>query len=205
MNMRSVTSMRMARKAGSHAEITGPAIQDAALKLFARSGYAAVSMREIAAEVGVRAGALYLYTPDKQTLLFDLMKDHLQALDAAWTRARGGTTPLERLKVFVEFHVEYHFDLRDAVFISYMELRNLTSDNFAHITGMRSRYEDALAGILREGMAEGVFAAGDEKVAVYAVIAMLTGIGTWFDPAGRLRLDEIQALYWEMVRKAVAP
>ena len=50
----------MARKTGSHADITGPAIREAALRLFARSGYAAVSMREIAGEVGVRAGALYL-------------------------------------------------------------------------------------------------------------------------------------------------
>ena len=73
----------MARKAGSHAEITGPAIQDAALRLFCQSGYAATSMRQIAAEVGVRAGALYLYTPDKQTLLFDLLNDHMLALRAA--------------------------------------------------------------------------------------------------------------------------
>ena len=74
----------MARKAGSHAEITGPAIRQAALRLFARSGFAAVSMREIASEVGVRAGALYLYTPDKQTLLFDLMREHLETLLSSW-------------------------------------------------------------------------------------------------------------------------
>ena len=36
---------------------------------FYRHGYAAVSMRQIAAEVGVQAGALYAYTPDKQALL----------------------------------------------------------------------------------------------------------------------------------------
>jgi len=41
-------------------------------------------MRQIAAEVGVQAGALYLYTPDKQTLLFDLMIEHLDQLQAAW-------------------------------------------------------------------------------------------------------------------------
>lgn len=120
----------MARKAGSHAEITGPAIYDAALRLFARSGYAAVSMREIASEVGVRAGALYLYTPDKQTLLFDLMRDHLETLLASWRKARSGGTPTERLEAFVRFHVDYHIELRDKVFVSYMELRNLSEENF---------------------------------------------------------------------------
>ena len=55
----------MARTAGSRAEITGPLVRAAAQRLFARHGYAAVSMRRIAAEVGVQAGALYAYTPDK--------------------------------------------------------------------------------------------------------------------------------------------
>ena len=55
----------MARKTGSHSEITGPRIKQAALALFARHGFAAVTMRQIAATVGVQAGAIYNYTPDK--------------------------------------------------------------------------------------------------------------------------------------------
>jgi AcrR family transcriptional regulator len=70
----------MARKQGSHGDITGPKVRAAALRLFARHGFAAVSMRQIAGEVGVQAGALYLYTADKQALLFELMRDHLTEL-----------------------------------------------------------------------------------------------------------------------------
>ena len=40
----------MARTQGSKAEITGPAVRDAARRLFARHGFAAVSMRQIAAD-----------------------------------------------------------------------------------------------------------------------------------------------------------
>jgi AcrR family transcriptional regulator len=76
----------MARKQGSHGEITGPKVRAAALRLFARHGFAAVSMRQIAGEVGVQAGALYLYTADKQTLLFELMRDHLAELLEDWQR-----------------------------------------------------------------------------------------------------------------------
>ncbi|MDA7967244.1 helix-turn-helix domain-containing protein, partial [Ruegeria sp.] len=73
----------MARTQGSHSDITGPRIRKAALALFAKQGYAAVSMRQIASEVGVQAGALYNYTPDKQSLLFRLMQNHMQELLAA--------------------------------------------------------------------------------------------------------------------------
>lgn len=193
----------MARKAGSHAEITGPAIQDAALKLFARSGYAAVSMREIAAEVGVRAGALYLYTPDKQTLLFDMMRDHLLALDAAWDKARGGTTPPERLRVFVDFHVEYHFDLRDKVFISYMELRNLTDENFRVIQKLRRDYESELEQILADGLVTGDFHFEDVSVTTRAMLAMLLGYITWFRGGGRLGKEDIKRMHWDLARAMV--
>lgn len=193
----------MARKAGSHADITGPAIHDAALRLFSRSGYAAVSMREIASEVGVRAGALYLYTPDKQTLLFDLMREHLDALMAAWEAAKGGETPLERLRVFVEFHVDYHFDLRDKVFVSYMELRNLSGENYRTIQKMRRAYEDELEAILEDGRTDGQFRFEDVRVTTMALLAMLLGYITWFRYDGRLDKADIQRIHWDLAREMV--
>jgi AcrR family transcriptional regulator len=192
----------MARTAGSHSGITGPKVRQAALELFAKHGYAAVSMRQIASEVGVQAGALYNYTPDKQSLLFDLMQAHMTELMA--TLPDGNTDqPLQMLEHFVRFHIAFHHDRPEAVFIAYMELRNLNEQNFAVIEEMRGAYEDKLQGILIAGQASGVWGVKDAKIATFAVIAMLTGVNTWFRSAGRLSLAEVQGQYWEMVRKAV--
>jgi AcrR family transcriptional regulator len=192
----------MARTAGSHSGITGPKVRQAALELFAKHGYAAVSMRQIASEVGVQAGALYNYTPDKQSLLFDLMQAHMTELMAALPD--GNTDqPLQMLEHFVRFHIAFHHDRPEAVFIAYMELRNLNEQNFAVIEEMRGAYEDKLQGILIAGQASGVWGVKDAKIATFAVIAMLTGVNTWFRSAGRLSLAEVQGQYWEMVRKAV--
>ena len=195
----------MARKAGSHADITGPAIRAAALRLFARSGYAAVSMRQIAAEVGVGAGALYLYTPDKQTLLFDLMHDHMTDLLAAWEAVDKGDGPQEHLQAFVSFHIDFHIDRPDAVFLAYMELRNLSAENFATIEALRRTYEDQLQGILSEGQASGDFRVEDARVTTMALIAMLAGIHVWYRDGGRLSRDRIQTIYRELVRRTVSP
>ena len=193
----------MARKTGSHAQTTGPRVRAAAQKLFARHGFAAVSMRQIAAEVGVQAGALYLYTPNKQTLLFELMKTHLEELLAAWQAIDKGETPPERLAAFTRFHIRFHLARPEAVFIAYMELRNLSPENFAHIEALRRRYEDALEEILRAGQQEGNFSVPDTKLATMALIAMLTGVNTWFHEGGRLSRDTVEAIYWDMVRKSV--
>ena len=51
----------MARKQGSHSDITGPRVREAALRLIAQHGFAAVSMRQIAAEaLGIRLQRLRL-------------------------------------------------------------------------------------------------------------------------------------------------
>lgn len=192
----------MARTTGSHSDITGPRVREAALRLFARHGYAAVSMRQIAGEVGVQAGALYNYTPDKQSLLLALMRDHMvELLDAV--PVMDTDAPVDQLEAFVRFHIEFHHERPDAVFIAYMELRNLDPQNFAEIEGLRGRYEAVLEQILRDGAAAGDFDVADAKIATWAVIAMLTGVTTWFRDEGRLSLADVQDQYWDMVRKAM--
>ena len=178
----------MARKTGSHAEITGPKVRAAACKLFARHGYAAVSMRQIAAEVGIQAGALYLYTADKQTLLFDLMQDHLRELLADWMPGDAG--PEAELERFTRHHIGFHLDRPDLVFIAYMELRNLSPENFAKIEALRREYEDRLEGILVSGQTDGLFDVPDTKLAAMAIIAMLTGVTTWYRDDGRLSRED---------------
>ena len=69
----------MARKAGTTSQDTEAQIYAAARNLFARYGYAAVSMRQIAGDVGVNQAALYHYTPTKQDLLA-LLTRHMSAL-----------------------------------------------------------------------------------------------------------------------------
>lgn len=193
----------MARKTGSHSDITGPKVRAAAERLFARHGYAAVSMRQIAAEVGVQAGALYLYTPDKQSLLAGLMRDHLVALIASWKAQNPASHPHDRLRQFVHFHIGYHIDRPDAVFIAYMELRNLEPDRFAEIEALRRSYEAELEAILRDGQAAGVFELADPRLASMALIAMLTGVTNWYREGGRLSRAEVEELYADMALKSV--
>ncbi len=193
----------MARTVGSHGALTGPRIRAAALKLFARDGYAAVSMRQLAAEVGVQAGALYLYITDKQSLLYELMREHMERLIAAWEEEPRGSGPLDALEAFARFHIRFNLDRPDAVFLSYMELRNLEPENYKAIARLRSRYEAELEGILKQGAAEGVMQVPDTRLATMALIAMLTGVNTWYRDGGRLSRDRVETIYLAMVRRSV--
>lgn len=193
----------MARTQGSHSQTTGPRIRTAAETLFARHGYAAVSMRQIAGAVGLQAGALYNYIPDKQSLLVDLMQRHMEALMTAWAQEGRGETAMSALEAFARFHIRFNLARRDAVFIAYNELRSLEPEGFARIESLRNAYEGELAGVLTAGRAAGLFQLDDPRVTTRAVIALLNGVLTWYRDDGQLSLVDVEDLHWQMVRRLV--
>ncbi len=194
----------MARIAGTIATETASRIRAESLALFARYGYAAVSMRQIASAVGVMPGALYHHYETKQHLLMALMKDHMQQLLAAWQQADDETAPAtERISEFVRFHIGYHLSRPDEVFLSYMELRSLETDNFETLEGLRRTYETCLKEILEQGVHEACFILDDVHVTAMAILAMLTGVNNWFKQSGRLSADIITDHYVSLTLSSI--
>lgn len=191
----------MARTVGSNGPKTMEAIRKAGLWLIYSQGYEAMSLRRLAAEVGIQAGSLYNHITTKQDLLFDLIKVHMDELMERLDQALAGISdPEDRLQAFIAFHVGYHITRKREVFICYSELRSLEPKNYEIVVGLRQHYERKLIGILDDGVAEGRFTVADTTVAAYGILAMLTGVCTWFSPAGRLTKEEVTDIYTGMVR-----
>ena len=193
----------MARTNGSIGKETEKRVLKEALTLFAHQGYAAVSMRQIAGKCGIQAGALYNYFPTKQSILHGLMRSHIQDLLTALDTQPLQAAPISALEAFARFHIRYHIDKPEGVFVSYMELRNLEPEPYAEIMKLRQKYERFLRGILREGQTQGVFEIDDVPVTTMAIISMMTGVNTWFRYGGRLSVEEIEKIYVKLVLSVV--
>lgn len=194
----------MARTAGSDGERTEAATREAAVDLIARHGYEAVSMRQLAARVGVQAAALYRYFPTKEDLLFTLMREHMEALLGAWRDARPAITdPTARLAAFVANHIAFHIERRSQTHISNMELRSLSPERLTFILRLRTSYEKELRTILRDGTEAGAFDLDDIGLAAMAVIQMITGVIVWFRPDERLSVEGVTQTYLSMTMRLV--
>ncbi len=196
----------MSRTIGSHGPKTLEAIRKAGLRLIFEHGYEAMSLRQLASEVGIQVGSLYNHISTKQELLFELVQDHmnelLRQLDSALEKKDG---PTERLRAFVAFHVGYHMTRKREVFIANSELRSLDSKNYQAVVALRSAYEGRLSDILSHGVARGVFEVVDVQVATFAILSLLTGICNWYRPGGRLTREAIIAAHEKLVLSGVAP
>lgn len=198
----------MARTTGSNGEKTEAALRDAALQLIARFGYEAVSMRQLATEIGVQAAALYRYYPTKEDLLHSLLQEHMVKLIEGWAETDPlGASPAERLAAFVRHHIEFHVVRRHSTHVSNMELRSLSPERLTAILKLRTAYEKNLRQILREGAEAGEFdidPLGDEVgLTAMAIIQMITGVIVWYRPDERLSVGEVTDTYLKMTMRLV--
>lgn len=86
-------------------------ILDAADRLLERYGYQKMTMDDIAQEVGVGKGTLYLHFPSKEEValsridrVIERLKEHLSSI------ARSGQPPSDRLREMLLLRVLYRFD-----------------------------------------------------------------------------------------------
>lgn len=97
-----------------------------ALQLFARDGYEAVSVRNIAEELGMTKGALYRHYKNKRDI-FDSIVDRMIQIDAQ--RAKEYQMPVER---YDEMSDSYeNTSLEDIQKYTIEQLKFWTEDNFA--------------------------------------------------------------------------
>lgn len=117
--------------------------RDKALELFAAKGFGQVSMRELAAHVGLTAGSLYHHFPSKQHLLFDLIEELFEELLATLNPGRG-KVPAGRLSAVIRAHWALH-DERSLQFrLAERDLCCLSDEQQAHIAQLRLQYESQL-------------------------------------------------------------
>jgi len=196
----------MARIAGSNGPRTAALIRRAALKLIMRHGYEAMSLRVLAADVGIQAASLYNHIATKQDLLTQIIAEHLDALmqSADVAVAEAGADPLARLRAFISHHLLYHLDKRQEVFIANFELRALEPANLAKAVSQRRAYEERLIRLIEEGIEQGALKPTDTRIAAYAMLAMLTGACTWYRPDGRLSKVELVQLHTDLILNGCA-
>ena len=191
----------MPRVTGSQGSTTAADVRRAGLELIYRHGYEAMTLRQLAAEVGLQAASLYNHISTKQDLLYTLIRDHMLALlsDLELALSRAGDDTIDRLRAFVAHHLAYHMDKKREVFIANSELRALNADNRRMIVGLRRRYEERLIALLDVGVERGTVRTSDTTVAAYALLAMMTGACTWYKPDGRLSQAEVVKLHTDLM------
>lgn len=171
---------------------TAAAIYRAAVELFYKQGYAATTLRQIADRVGLQVGSLYNHITSKEDLLHQIMQGILDDLIVTTRAAMNGLAdPLERVEAFMVVGVSFHGTHRRETFIGNTEQRALAGARRRSVISLRRDYERLLETAVKEAVAAGRLSVRDERMCVFAGLAICTDIARWYPKQRRLAVAEI--------------
>jgi TetR/AcrR family transcriptional regulator, fatty acid metabolism regulator protein len=184
-------------------------ILDAAVKVFARKGYFAARVSDIARKAGVADGTIYLYFRNKEDILvklFDeLMAEHvLRVRDAL----RGLSTTAERLHVVAERHLQALGENRDLAVVFQVELRQSTQFMERFTASWLRDYLELLNEVVEGGQQDGSLREDlNRKVATKALFGALDEMVTsWIIGGKGYDLSQMAAPVVDLfLRGAAAP
>ncbi len=136
------------------------AILDAAIRVFARQGYYATRVADIADEAGVAYGLVYHYFRSKEAVMNELFTERWSLLLAAGEQVKAGPgTPREKLSAIAGFIIDsYRADPELMKVIIIEVTRAANSFGRTHLPEIRRAY-DQVSQIVAEAQAAGAFRA----------------------------------------------
>jgi AcrR family transcriptional regulator len=148
----------------------------AAADLFGRKGYAAVSLDQIAAEVGVTKAALYHHFRGKDALFTATMCQLLEEISESIGRIAASPAPLaDRLRQLARGAVLYIPRDSDADALMRDVQHHLTADQQLAITRAHGRIVAAYEEMMRVAVERGELRAHDPRLLAHALRQLLDG------------------------------
>src|SRR5215472_14194377 len=181
--------------------LTQQVIVDTATELFARKGFGATSLDDIAEALGATKGALYYHIKNKEEILRLIYLTVLTASEEPLRRiVEADMPPAEKLRRAVEHQVAVAADRSPAMIVFYREQRHLTGPFAKEIILRKKAYERYFRRIIAEGQAKGVFTKEiDPKIAAFGILGMCNWLSQWYKAGDTFTAQQIAAMFARMV------
>lgn len=160
-------------------------IMEVAERMFYERGYAETSIDDIADAVGLLKGSLYYYMNSKEDLLYRIIDDVHNIVQAKLDDAcdRADLPAFERLLMFVTDQVGYNARHVPQIAVYHHEWLRLEGDRLSEIRQRRRQQELTVIGLLEEAKREKTApSALDTKLGAASVFAVIIWPYTWYRP-----------------------
>jgi AcrR family transcriptional regulator len=157
-----------------------------AAELFARQGYTATSMNQVALACGVSKPSLYHYVRDKYQLLVEIAEDHMGRLQALVARAEGrAVEPQARVRELIVSFLEAYADAQAAHRVLTEDVKFLEPADRDRVLKSQREVVAAFAEAIADMRPE-LRASDLHKPLTMLLFGMMNWMFTWLQPGGKL-------------------
>jgi len=161
-----------------------------ASRLFKEKGYNAVSMRDIAQAMGIKASSLYNHISGKQeilsTLILTVAREFTNGMEKVLSKK---ITSVEKIKKIIEFHIDITVTYSEALAALNSDWMHLQDDDLKQFVTMRDDYEENVRIIIKEGIEAGEIAPRHPEVILFSMLSTLRTLYLWYEKRGKLDVN----------------
>jgi AcrR family transcriptional regulator len=178
----------------------------AAVRVFNRKGFHASRMQDIADELGMGKASLYHYISTKTDLLHGLIEGAIERMISETESIIATGHPAhQKLVMAIETNLRRTQEDRDIWGVLQREdLEIFKGRSTDDILKLIKRYESLWMKIFHQGVETGELDPGlDPRVSVHALLGMCRSVYEWFNPDGRLPIQEVARVLSEIALRGV--
>ncbi len=162
-------------------------------KLFRERGYKAVSMRDIAKSLDIKAASLYNHIHSKQEILSLLIINIAEEFTRAMNSLQASNeTAIGSLNKLIDFHIDITLRDPDAIACLNNDWMHLDKENRTYYVKMRDEYEENVRKIVKRGIDDGEIKEHNIEVIVFSMLSTLRTFYLWYGRKMKLNPSEFK-------------
>jgi AcrR family transcriptional regulator len=173
-------------------------IVNVAAKLFKERGYSAVTMRDIAQAMDIKAASLYNHIKSKQEILVLIIIQIAEEFTVVMNEVvHSNETTIKKIERIIQLHID--ITLRDANTLACLnnDWMHLADAELAYFIKMREDYEDNFRTIIKKGIADGEIKNLNLEVIIFSTLSTLRTLYLWY---GKKKSPDPSALKSNMIQ-----
>jgi AcrR family transcriptional regulator len=176
-----------------------------AAQLFKEKGYSAVTMRDIAHAMNIKAASLYNHIKSKQEILVLIIIEIAEEFTNVMNEiVNSNDLVLTKIERIIQLHIDITLRNADALACLNNDWMHLTDDELQNFVKMRTEYEANFRKIISEGVLAGELKKCNQEVVVFSILSSLRTMYLWYNKTKDLDAQTLQNTIATVFLKGVA-
>lgn len=151
-------------------------------QLFKEKGYSAVTMRDIAQAMDIKAASLYNHIKSKQEILvliiIEIAEEFTSVIDEILA---SNVTTIQKIERVIQLHIDITLRNSDALACLNNDWMHLTDDDLIYFIKMRNDYEESFRNIVKKGILNNEIVNLNIEVIIFSTLSTLRTLYLWYD------------------------
>lgn len=179
-------------------------IINCAAKLFKDKGYSAVTMRDIAQALDIKAASLYNHIKSKQEILvlivIEIAEEFTNRINCI---AISDLKTIEKIEKVIDLHIDITIRNPEALACLNNDWMHLTDDELTYFIKMREDYEETFRNLIKSGIQSNEIKNLNPEVLIFSILSTLRTLYLWYGKKKPLTEASLKKSMAEVLLKGI--